>query len=528
MRRFMLALCALSFAVPAQAKWFVAETAHFTVYADSKAEETKAFAEQLERFDMALRFMQNMPIETERKSTPLTIYRFGDTDDMAILAGAPDSGIAGFFIPRASGSVAFVPERARRARNLGARTEDDGDLDAETILFHEYVHHFMFQHFSAAYPAWYIEGFAELYSTTQLLPDGVFRVGLPANHRGAQLFYDTPFPVKKLFAAKIARGDNRHYYSVGWLLTHYLSFSPDRKGQLRAYLNAVNTGATSEAAAKEVFGDLDALNKEVMRYLKSRLQGFEVKPANYAAPKVSVRPLNADETAIIAPRIRSHRGVDKKSAPRIANEIRTKGQPYAGSSFVQLALAEAEYDAGNLDASEAAGMRALAVDPASADAMNYVGLVHLKRGEKTPESYATARQWFVKAKRAKPAYAPVLINHYLSYSKAGATIPEPAIIDLEHAFELAPFDTGLRFLLTRQLLTEKRGKPARSVIEPVAFSAHGGGIAKRATKVLEHIDKNELTAALALIEGQIKRFDSQEEEEDDDDDDDDAIIAPVD
>ena len=43
---------------------------------------------------------------------------------------------------------------------------------ADVILFHEYVHHFMLQHFSVAYPAWFVEGYAELFSNTRFERDG--------------------------------------------------------------------------------------------------------------------------------------------------------------------------------------------------------------------------------------------------------------------------------------------------------------------------------------------------------------------
>ena len=56
-------------------------------------------------------------------------------------------------------------------------------LDPEKVLFHEYAHHFMFQHFAAAYPDWYFEGFAETAATIVLKPDGTFHIGNPPHYR---------------------------------------------------------------------------------------------------------------------------------------------------------------------------------------------------------------------------------------------------------------------------------------------------------------------------------------------------------
>ena len=511
MRGLACILSALLLTSPARAEWWVAETDHFIVYSEGKAKETEVFTQRLERFAMAMRTMQNMPAKPGAMNRRLTIYRWGEVSDIARLYGDIGSPVAGFFIPRAAGSVAFVPAREEfNGSSLGTRDSDEGQLGSETILFHEYVHHFMMQYFPTAYPAWYIEGFAEVYSTAEFLENGVFRIGNPANHRGMQLFYDEHFPVKKLFEAKIKPEDTRHHYSVGWLLTHYLTFTPARAGQLKKYLAAVSRGTASDEAARQSFGDLDKLEREVQRYKTSRLIGYEVKPAGYVAPQVKLRALTVAETAIIGSKMRSDRGVTKKSAPRVAAQARAKAKPYPNVPFVQTALAEAEFDADNLDAAKVAADRALSGDPSSVDALNYLGMVEMERAKKDPSRYAIARTWFVKANKLQPNNPEPLINNYLSFAKAGQKIPELAIIGLERAFELAPFDRDVRFLLARQLLGEGRGKGARSVLLPVAVSAHGGKTKEAAEKIIASIDTSDLKAAVALADKHIENAHDEE------------------
>ena len=57
------------------------------------------------------------------------------------------------------------------------------------------------------------------------------------------------------------------FYGRGWLLTHYLTFKPERYREFQQYLRLLNSGTPSVAAAEQSFGDLGALSIEVDRYL---------------------------------------------------------------------------------------------------------------------------------------------------------------------------------------------------------------------------------------------------------------------
>src|SRR5688500_4343027 len=101
----------------------------------------------------------------------------------------------GFYIPRASGSVAFTPRRSGLNSNGGA-----DDLDAEKILLHEYAHHFVLQNYAGAFPAWFVEGFAEFNSTARFAKDGSIAFGIPASHRAGELMSTRGSSVEALFA----------------------------------------------------------------------------------------------------------------------------------------------------------------------------------------------------------------------------------------------------------------------------------------------------------------------------------------
>ncbi|NJM49537.1 MAG: hypothetical protein HC843_00390 [Sphingomonadales bacterium] len=463
--KIIVAVSALVFTSPALAEWWRAESDHFVVFSEGKQQEALELAQRMERVDMAMRAMQNMPKDED--PVPVTIFRFGDTDDIGRLAGS--RGVAGFYRPSSNGAVAFIPARKPRSRGLGARSDDDQGLDPEIILAHEYGHHFMLQNFPANYPAWYVEAYAEVYGTVDIQPKGVFRLGLPATHRANQFLYDENFPAKKLFSppSKLKPSDSRHFYSVGWLLAHYLTFTDKRPGQLTEYLKLVNGGKTSMAAAEIAFGDLEKLSQEVRKYQDTALGAIEFVPNNFQEPVISARKLTAAEEAAIPHVIKSSRGVTKSTASSVAERIRSVATTYPDDKFVLDALIEAEFDAKNFTASDAAADRALAIDAKNSKALLYKGMVRIEMGEKDSAQYAEARPYLVKAFEADNHNALSLILNYLSYYKAGETIPESAILGLEKGYKLSPYDPYSRILLARQFLNERKGELARYVLGPL-------------------------------------------------------------
>lgn len=501
-----LLLLAVLIAGPARAEWWEARTDNFVVYSESSGADAREFAETLERFDMSLRSLQNVKLSVAPSDVHrVTIYRFGDINDIGRLAGSP--GVAGFYIPRLTGPVAFTPARDQRSRerSIYGRRDPRTELDARTVLFHEYSHHFMYKHFAAAYPHWYSEGLAEVYSTIVFNDDGSFHIGNPSQDRSDLLFGGISYSMKRLLQRKDKpdREDVYARYSHGWLLSHYLTFEASRKGQLQTFLRLINDGSSEAEAARQAFGDLDQLDRDVNRYKglgqRGKLPGSLVRPATFAAPTAKLRRLDDGEEAIMRIQMRSARGVTRKTAGDVANDGRAIAAKFPNNFAVQRALAEAEFDAQNLDAAERAARAAIALRPQSADALYYLGLIYLERGKADPKHLATARSWFVQANKADPQHPGPLLGNYLTFASASAPIPEAAIIGLERAYELAPYDADLRLAVSKQLLTEKKGDLARMVLLPLALSPHESKRAKALSEVVELIEAGKLDDARAKL-----------------------------
>ena len=487
---FVLALAAA--AVPAQAKWRVATTPHFVIYSEDDAKTLHAFATKLERFDEALRVLRTLPDPELSPSNRLTIFVVDDQKDIRNLLGTKSKGVGGFYIGRASGSFAFTP------RSLGG---DEAEL---MILLHEYGHHFMFQNYPGALPVWLIEGFAEFNSTATFEKNGTVGIGVPASHRAYSLVSGPKIKIEKLLTAAMSqlREEEREaLYSRGWLLTHFLTFEPSRRGQLTRYVAEINKGSPSLEAAQAAFGDLNKLEGDLEKYLlRERMSYFPVPADKIQVGTIAVRDLTHAEEAMMAVRIRSKRGVDRAGAAALLPDARKAAAPFPNDPFAQTVLAEAEYDAGNYAEAEAAADRALAADPKAAEAMIYKGRARVALAEtaasEDPAVWKEARKWFLAANKLEPEDPEPLMLYYQSFGAAGEPPTANAAEALKYALVLAPQDPGLRWMTGFQLLVEGKAAEARNALAPLAFDPHGGGNAARAAAIIAMLDKGGAKAAL--------------------------------
>jgi len=509
LRRWFLLAALLSAAAPVGAESWEARTDHFIIYSVDNESSTRDFATQLERYDNALRSLQSTkfpPITADWQR--VTIYRLGDIDDIGRLAHS--SGVAGFYKPELE-PVEFTP--VRESKNFGSIVHRDSrtDLDPRSVLFHEYAHHFMFQYFPAGYPSWYIEAFAETLATIDLKPDGSFHLGNPPQYRSDALFHSMTVVTPKSLLASTSKPDFEDfyaYYSIGWLMNHYLTFEPTRKGQLQTYLRLIDEGVPSPDAAKKAFGDIDKLNDEIIRYKnRGKLYGADVRPANNAPPHVTMRRLTDDEEAAMRIRVRSKAGVTHAETGGVAADARDAARRYPNSYPVQLALAEAEFDAEHFPAAEAAADRAIQLRPEGIDGLIAKGQVLLERGkrDKNKELLAQARTWLAKAHDVDPHHPAPLLYNYLGYFYSGAAIPEDALVGLEQAYLAAPHYGDLRLILSRQLLSEKKGDLAREILLPLALNPHESKIRKNLHDVVDLIEAKKVGEAYTALATEMAR-----------------------
>ncbi len=489
MLRLLMALVLALIPVSANAGWIKAESDHFIVYSKADAKKLRGFVERVEHFDALLRRVTRLDA-ADTSPNKLIILIVSSEGEVQRQSGKDSKNIAGFYRPAITGSFVVVPQSAGNG--------SDYDINEYAILFHEYVHHFMLQYFPTAYAPWYVEGFAEYFSTTEFKENGQINFGVPARFRFYDLVIGDPFPVKRMFApelGKMSTEETSRFYAWAWLLTHYLYLSDARKGQLRAYLDAFAAGGAPEAAAVKGFGDLAKLQKDLVHYRDSEnLSYLSLKGSTLPPFSVTLTGMDAAQNAMMPLFIRLTRGShDEADAAGFVAEARAMAARYPNHPMALEMLAEGELDVKKFDAASVANTALLTHQPQNARALLRKARIAIAQidGNGDAATWKPIRGMIVAANRAATNDPFPLQLYFESFARPGLP-PTPVAMDgLGRAIELAPQVSDLRFMFANQLMRDKKPEQARATLEPLLNDPHSADIRKLAHLILGDAPANE-------------------------------------
>lgn len=469
--------------------WKRAETEHFILFSDGTAQELRLDAIKLERFDRLMRTLTG--IGDDKGQVKLSVYFVRSADKVQSLYPGPVKNIGGFYAPSPAGAVAVVP---RSVDAFGSGDRKFAEVE-DVVLFHEYAHHLMHQYFPVAYPAWYVEGFAEYVSNTRIDADGKASYGIANISRAPSLFLETGMPIEKLLTARVTdlkRSEISQFYARSWLLSHYLSREKTRTGQLKQYLAAIQKGTANLGAARSVFGDLDALDKALNRYMKGKLEYSQLVNPLPAPADFTVTPLDQGTSDSVLLQLKLTRMTKPEEREPIAAELRKLATRFPGNAAILTALAEAEIDLGNHAAAGRAADAAIAAAPANSRALVWKGLSLARplagASDRDAAKWKEARGWIVKANRANPEDPLPLMEYYLSFAQAGQAPPAIAIDGVGKAVSLVPQFSGTRLMYASALASQKKFVEAIRILERIANDPHGGSLSEFARKRIGELE----------------------------------------
>lgn len=262
MRGIRLNCCAallLLAITPAQAgrtDWREMSVGHFHLYSTLSDSNTRNVARQLQAFENTVGEL--LRGEDRLPDVPTLIYILNSHDFQQYAVDRP--GLAGFFADRPYVNLIAI----------------DGDLPFDQVritVFHEYTHYIQRNSNTMQYPPWYMEGYAELYSSFRLKDDMIELGNVP---EGLRISMQDWIPLERLLAVTQDDPEYRtenlmpQFYGESWALVHMLLFDDHAlTAATETYLDNMDSGLPEPEAFKVGFSyskaDLDKALHDLIR-----------------------------------------------------------------------------------------------------------------------------------------------------------------------------------------------------------------------------------------------------------------------
>ncbi len=468
LRTVGLALTALMLlmASPARAEWLRAETEHFVIIGDTSRGSITEYARKVERFHSMLAMF--LPPEQDDVVAPkLWIYLADGRDDMSQIWPTIGNSVGGFYSRNDDRIFAVV---------------DVTNPENDNTLFHEYGHHYMFQYHNAAYPGWFVEGFAEYFAPSDMRM-GRIRYGLYRPGRMNSLTQtNTWIPMEEVLRSRPTGRSARQgaaYYAQAWALTHYMLGDPERRRQLSAYLGGVARGEEPiEALATHIGRTPDELGRELRAYLSRGITVYTLQQALPVA-QVAVTALPRSTGEVVWLDLRSARAI-ADDGPALVARAQAAATRYPGDRLPAVVLAKLQRENEDLDGARRTLEPVVAAAPNDSEARWLMAVILIEQADATEDDVARrllsrqAQSHLAAAYEADPLDYRIYLAMLHNRRGAPGFPSDNDVVIAESAWRLAPQIGTTAFEAAQLLMHRERYLEAAYVLAPLANNPHGG------------------------------------------------------
>ena len=464
---FLSILC-LSFLLPssAWAKWTQVTSENFIVIGDGREKNIQKLALELERYRLFLSKITGTEYKSE--ALPVRVYAFYSTATFG--RSFYSDSAAGVYAASLDGPI-FIAYTGRPETKIS--------LTGDSIIKHEYVHHYMYSAGQRNYPAWYREGLADFFSTYQY-KDGISEVGLIIPSRTYGLKAEKWLGWAKIFTGTSNFRTKNKYeysraYSQSWIAVHYLQLNTERRTQLGTYLSAIRGGSGVEQAMAASFGVTRAqLGKEIRDYYrKGTIPLLRMKldvddyPTTLKTEKIS--KAESKFQLVYAGSFFAKGNSEEQKEFRKTTRQRLEKYLKTNPSDIRALAALAEVSLHDDLIAEATNIviRAKQTSPDHALTAFIEGLLLSEKGQKLDglekkETVLQARDLFDKARKQNPLLAKAHYGYAYTWYLLGDKVTEEAILAAQTVDQLTAETHDVPFIFGTLLLRgghENLGRP---------------------------------------------------------------------
>ncbi|KAF0186254.1 MAG: hypothetical protein FD163_922 [Hyphomonadaceae bacterium] len=501
---FALVFALFGFAVsPAFAdNWIKAETDHFIVYSNNRANLTEEYSKNLEQFRYVLSAFHMNAAQRAIPVPKFEIYLVSRQRDLKEV-WPEASEVSGFVTQCTNGLFAY---------SLYSGPTQGDQMSSLNVLFHEYAHIFMFQNSRVAYPRWYIEGFAEFYGSTKIRGDQVVIGTVPRSRylTLAQSNFRIKYEDMLIDGEAVQRGNDEedNFYAQSTILTHYLMSDPERRAALAAYISARNQGEDPLVAFERTIGiKASELSATMNRYMNGNISATLYRLRNMPTPTPVITPLPASADKLMLWDASAKGCADAEYRPALLAKIRTEAAKFPQDAFANAVLARAEIVIGEEEKALPFYTNLIATEPNNSEAhfrlgqTLYLMATHdkLAANETNNSQIAKARNAFLRAYQLDPLNFVNL--YYLSKTATrNANFPDESSLNAAlEAYLLAPSNrtyahNAAILAIYADLLTE-----ARDILQTIANNPHGGRLEQKYRDAISAINAGKTKSEVLRI-----------------------------
>ncbi len=398
--------------------WFRAESQHFIVYSNTRHSDVASLLSKMERFWYTLRECSQVDLNPPADTPKQVLYYLDDEHALArIDPEEPDYAI-GLYTASTDGAMGFgvhmyYGEDPRVP--LEKRPENEG----VSYIFQAYARDFYYRHSPQRTPLWFIDGYAQYFSTVRFDGDqavvGMAPVALGKllQRLGAGYLYSLDYA--DVLVGNDSEGHNQagpaglrnEFEARSWVLTHWILSNRENVAKFQAYIAATKGGEDRVKAFKRVFNLTPGeLNHTLWLYLR-KLEALKVTFKSLPEADISFTDLpdSADPLLLAQAALKSDPG--SKYGHTLLGQVRTAAARFPDSELAQLTLARAEILYGDPHAVLPWLIKTTQATPKDAEAQYLLGRAELAIGD-----YAAAAAAFARAAEADPKSPEVAYGFY--------------------------------------------------------------------------------------------------------------------
>ena len=476
---FLLLTCAILLRQSARAdNWTQVRSSHFVVNTDAGGDRGRQVAL---RFEQMRAVFGQLILRSEVSSpVPLTIIAFHNSDEMQAHVPVYQGkavDLHGFFLSR--------PDRDFVVLDLSAGNNWE-------MVFHEYAHVLLDGNYPPT-PLWFNEGFADYYSTINVLRNSV-EIGKPPQGYLDVLRRAKWIPLSELLQAQpdsktYNLSDRRSlFYAESWVLVHYL-FDMQKLPAAGEYFGLVeNQHAPVEEGVQQAFGMTpQQLEQQVKNYYQSPQAVYRTIQAPVDVTKVNTYTADkiqpADAQALLADLDVHMEDHQQRGMQELENLL----QLHPDNALALRSLGYAWLQKDDLDRAGEYFERAAKLNSSDAWVHYYSAVLRHRSAEKlTPEELEASKGDLRAAIRLNPQFADAYNLLGLAYIQSGDL--QLAIRNLTTAVQLSPRKESYRANLAQAYIFARKWEEATVLLQNLAASKDPK-MAEQANQQLQEMDE---------------------------------------